>query len=83
MMASLIETLCCLTHIPACSAVGVVSPSLLELQLLPVNKGCLFHFHFFSFYSDSKAQTTNESGWLIQHTLTPQQVHTPCGEQEQ
>lgn len=35
MMASLMETLCCRTHIPACSAVGVVSPSLLELQLLP------------------------------------------------
>lgn len=38
MMASLIETHCCLTHIPACNAVGVVSPSLLELQLLPVIK---------------------------------------------
>lgn len=35
MMASLMDTLCCLTHIPACNAVGVVSPSLLELQLLP------------------------------------------------
>lgn len=38
MMASLIDTLCCRTHIPACSAVGVASPSLLELQLLPAKK---------------------------------------------
>lgn len=37
MMASLMDTLCCLTHIPACKAVGVVSPSLLELQLLPAD----------------------------------------------
>lgn len=35
MIASLVETLCCLTHIPACNVVGVLSPSLLELQLLP------------------------------------------------
>lgn len=38
MMASLMDTLCCLTHIPACNAVGVVSPSLLELQLLPADR---------------------------------------------
>ncbi|TNN44220.1 hypothetical protein EYF80_045595 [Liparis tanakae] len=32
MMVSLTETHCCRTHIPACSAVGGDSPSLLELQ---------------------------------------------------
>lgn len=37
-MASLSDTLCCLTHIPACNAVGVDSPSLLELQLLPARQ---------------------------------------------
>lgn len=43
-MASLTETLCCLTHIPACNAVGVVSPSLLELQLLPARQNLGFTF---------------------------------------
>jgi len=38
MMASLTETHCCRTHIPACSAVGGDSPSLLELQLLPAKE---------------------------------------------
>lgn len=50
MMASLMDTLCCLTHIPACNAVGVVSPSLLELQLLPAEdrQNLFFKVYHFS-----------------------------------
>lgn len=66
MMASLTETLCCLTHIPACNAVGVVSPSLLELQLLPARQNLGFTFVLLASvlrpqkFFDHKTQIKNE-----------------------